>query len=296
MKKVEANNHEFFIARGEVTEDRQEKYERGVKILDKILASCQSLSQGLGLKIPEFPKEDSTTRIDGIGIVDGTTKEEKNFVNEIWEDGDSKAFYEDIVDLKNFVPAIFLTDKKVKASDLEKEDSTVVAKGEVKESDEMDAVVESGKNEEVNAEDVKVSAETITSEEFSEEPEQKKNSMPLENLLVRLAGALNRDIVDQISSEFCYLNNKGARKRLISCLIGVPRQRLDIIPYYCRLVATLNPYFPDIASALLEAVLISFLISYQIYLVGERLPLSFEKEESDLYRRENQGITLCWVY
>lgn len=50
--------------------------------------------------------------------------------------------------------------------------------------------------------------------------------------------------------EFCRINNKGNRKRLALALFKVPRTRLDLLPYYARLVATLDPAMPDIAEEL----------------------------------------------
>lgn len=47
------------------------------------------------------------------------------------------------------------------------------------------------------------------------------------------------------------LNSKAARRRLVRHLASVPRTRQDILPYYARLVATLNPYMPDIVKELI---------------------------------------------
>ncbi len=52
--------------------------------------------------------------------------------------------------------------------------------------------------------------------------------------------AVNKDIVNQIARDFCYKNNKGSRRRLVEALFEVPRNRPDLIPYYARLVATLD--------------------------------------------------------
>lgn len=40
--------------------------------------------------------------------------------------------------------------------------------------------------------------------------------------------------------KFCYVNSKSARKKLVAALFGVPRQALDLLPMYARLVAILD--------------------------------------------------------
>lgn len=40
--------------------------------------------------------------------------------------------------------------------------------------------------------------------------------------------------------KFCYVNSKGARKKLVAALFNVPRQALDLLPMYARLVAILD--------------------------------------------------------
>lgn len=34
----------------------------------------------------------------------------------------------------------------------------------------------------------------------------------------------------------------------------VPKQRTDLLPHYARLIATLNPYMPDVGAGILEIV------------------------------------------
>ena len=73
--------------------------------------------------------------------------------------------------------------------------------------------------------------------------------------LLRLPTCINRDFIDKAATEFCMqLNTKGNRKKLVKALLGVNRNRLDLLPFYARLVATLNPCLPDIGPDLVEAV------------------------------------------
>jgi regulator of nonsense transcripts 2 len=70
---------------------------------------------------------------------------------------------------------------------------------------------------------------------------------PLMLLLERLPTCVNKNSIDQVAIEFCEMNNKGNRKRLAEALFKVRRSRLDLLPLYSRLVATLNPGIPELA-------------------------------------------------
>lgn len=73
--------------------------------------------------------------------------------------------------------------------------------------------------------------------------------------LLRLPTCINRDFIDKAATEFCLqLNTKGNRKKLVKALLGVNRNRLDLLPFYSRLVATLNPCLPDVGPELVESV------------------------------------------
>ena len=52
--------------------------------------------------------------------------------------------------------------------------------------------------------------------------------------------------------EFCYLNSKSNRKKLVRALFNVPRTSLELLPYYSRMVATLSTSMKDVSSILLQ--------------------------------------------
>ncbi|MCD7449886.1 Regulator of nonsense transcripts upf2, partial [Datura stramonium] len=52
--------------------------------------------------------------------------------------------------------------------------------------------------------------------------------------------------------EFCYLNSKSNRKKLVRALFNVPRTSLELLPYYSRMVATLSTCMKDVSSMLLQ--------------------------------------------
>jgi regulator of nonsense transcripts 2 len=61
-----------------------------------------------------------------------------------------------------------------------------------------------------------------------------------------------REQIDEIAEKFCtnHGSAKNSRKRLSQTLFLVPRTRLDLLPYYSRLSATLSRVWPDLTSSL----------------------------------------------
>ncbi|CAJ0753201.1 10510_t:CDS:10, partial [Entrophospora sp. SA101] len=283
IKTLDHNNHEFYITKGEVPEATKQNYEKVVKLFDKFLQNAQFLADFLDIEMPDLPDEEGITKMSTI-IRDGTstTEKEETFTSSIWEDEDARSFYENLIDLKTLVPGVLLEVKSNKKDDgdADKDDpSNLLDKDEKDDGD---------KNSEYNLpEDCKgksltqyVTIEIVDdyivqdyeAKDFEKENEQAEEdtsgnlkketdsanktgtSAQLDALLSRLPHMINRDLIDRAAVDFCYLNSKASRKKLIKTLLGVPRIRLDLLPYYSRLIATLNPHYPDITSSVLQGL------------------------------------------
>jgi len=61
-------------------------------------------------------------------------------------------------------------------------------------------------------------------------------------------------LADQAAIDFCFINSKAMRKRLGDYLMELPRYKVDILPFVGRLLATLNPYFPDLIEEIVNSV------------------------------------------
>ncbi|XP_078487138.1 regulator of nonsense transcripts 2 [Ciona intestinalis] len=73
----------------------------------------------------------------------------------------------------------------------------------------------------------------------------------LENFISSLKNCVNRDLVDKAAQDFCMnMNTRANRKRLARALFNVHRSRLDLLPFYARLAATLNSCIPDVSEHL----------------------------------------------
>ncbi|KAF8678280.1 Up-frameshift suppressor 2 [Rhizoctonia solani] len=264
LQDQDRRNHEAYIKSGEIFEDRQQAYEKMTKSYEKLLSSCQSLSDLLYLPMPHLPS--ASQKNDSILLLDGSSSlrlggTEDLPANSKWEDEEERRFYEDLPDLKDFVPKTVLGVDAVAS----KEERDSVAKEQVNDADAEKAKEEQEKRdvarlearlENVDGEDAK----TTVSDDAEDQPSSRSPSptqgaatgasQVLAALLARLSDANNRTVIDEIAVNFAFLNSKASRKRLIKFLNQPPKNRTDILPYFARLVAILNPYMPDVGSEL----------------------------------------------
>ncbi|OJD31971.1 nonsense-mediated mrna decay factor [Diplodia corticola] len=224
-------NAEAYVKSGEVFEDRQANYEKQVKAQDKLLGNAQVLADAVGAEMPDLKEKDTSTNSgDGsIGLV--KTGEYLRGQGEgpgIWEDEEERRFYENLIDLKDRVPGILLEDGKKKKGDGD---------------DQVGKRVEPDNKEEAA---VPADAKAAEGEDQSTAIANKSVGAQVDALLARLPEFVNKDQVDEMAIEFCFLNSKASRNRLIKAVSDIPKGRTDLLPLYARLVATLGKYMSDV--------------------------------------------------
>ncbi|RDW83741.1 regulator of nonsense transcripts 2 [Aspergillus mulundensis] len=234
-------NAEAYVKSGEIFEDRQANFERQTKSLEKLVANTQILCEILGVEMPALAAQETSdpTSSGGIGLV--KTSEYLRGQGEgagIWEDEEERRFYENLVDLKGKVPAVLLDDGKKKKTET----------GEPTKKKEGEAGPESSEKGE---------PQTQTSEEKAAEADDlsmaivsKTVGAQVDALLAKLPDLQTKDQVDQMALDFCFLNSKASRNRLVKAISDIPKGRIDLLPLYSRLVATLGQYMPDIPQGL----------------------------------------------
>ncbi|KAJ7178431.1 transcription factor [Mycena crocata] len=276
LQEQDRRNHEAYIRSGEIFEDRQQAYEKMTKGYEKLLASCQSLSELLYLPLPSLPtnsqKSDSiligSNRTNHLG---GDDADEILGSGGKWEDEEERRFFEDVQDLKDFVPrgVLGIDEMEGKESDseleTEKEKERIeMEKEEVRKlEEELENLGENGMSEQTHPND---EIQQVLEEEDPHTPTPgtpkaitpplsphlapQGPSQLLTALLVRLPDATNRALIDQAAIDFAFLNSKAARKRLAKY------RKIGLIcyPHYSRLVATLNKYMPDIGTDLVAVL------------------------------------------
>jgi regulator of nonsense transcripts 2 len=73
----------------------------------------------------------------------------------------------------------------------------------------------------------------------------------MDSFIAQLPNCVNRELIDKAAKEFLLnLNTKLNRKRLVGALFQVQRTRLDLLPFYSRFLATLNPCMPEMSTDL----------------------------------------------
>ena len=80
-----------------------------------------------------------------------------------------------------------------------------------------------------------------------------KTKAAVDALLAQLPKCISRDLCDDLSVNFCYLNSKAARKRLVRILCETHRSNLQLLPFYARIAAILSQVFPDVGAAVVKA-------------------------------------------
>ncbi|KAI0930686.1 hypothetical protein AcV5_007335 [Taiwanofungus camphoratus] len=285
LQEQDRRNHEAYIRSGEIFEDRQQAYEKMTKSYEKLLASCQTLSELLYLPMPTLKTSTQKSESILIGMNTGSSVaggELEQVTGGKWEDEEERRFFEDIPDLKDYVPRSVLG-VEGEAEEGDEQDSKEREKIEKeKVQEEVRKLEEELAGFKVNGdgrfdesaqvtEDKPSITEGIAQKDEEDEdlptptpgtPRMSPPSTPqlapqgpsqlLTALLARLPDATNRTLIDQAAVDFAFLNSKAARKRLVKFMSQAPKSRTDLLPHYSRLIATLNRYMPDIGNEIIS--------------------------------------------
>lgn len=231
-------NAEAYVRSGEIFEDRQAGYEKMVKAQEKFVINMQMLAECLETSLPDLNQKDgATVATDGtIGLVNtGDYLRGEGDGAGIWDDEDERRFYENLIDLKDRVPNILLDDAKKKKTDGDEEHA--------RKSEELTKVTDAAESAE---------AKDASGTDLSTAIANKTVGAQVDALLARLPEVTNKEAIDEIAVDFCFVNSKASRNRLIRAVQDVPRARSDLLPMYSRLVTTLGKYMPDISQSLVS--------------------------------------------
>ncbi|ORX39238.1 armadillo-type protein [Kockovaella imperatae] len=267
LLEQDKRNHEAYIKSGEIFEDRQQAYERMTKAVERLTTGVQSLADLLGLEPPTLPTAASLSHT-GLQIVESQStfnvRDDGPVPGGIWDDEEEKRFYEDLVVLRDVVPAGLLGIKETKpeptVEQQEADEADVKRQLEQLTLDNANGSSEMAKEtsrspvaspvpEPAQMADDDVPEETIVEDDLQSGPAAR-----LSVILASLPDAVSRDMVDRLVVEFASLNSKAARKRLIKFFGEVPKTRTDLLPHYARFIATLDPYMPDVGAGVLETL------------------------------------------
>ncbi|XP_063901184.1 regulator of nonsense transcripts 2-like isoform X2 [Zophobas morio] len=215
LHDMEQQNHSVLQLRGFLSADSKEAYEKLLVSYEKMITNVTALADLLDLEVPQLPvyTAEATRLTEGPGQGIELSDPCENSEVSVWDDWEQRSFYEDLLDLKKAVPGGLL--EKQASKNLE------------------------GEKQKRDAEEPKEAPRTTLLTQ-------------LDQLLLRMPLCVSKDDADKIAVDFCFLNAKSTRKRLVKALFNIPRTRLDLIPYYARLAAVVSPHLPDVGSKLAQ--------------------------------------------
>uniref|UniRef100_A0A672QXI5 UPF2 regulator of nonsense mediated mRNA decay n=1 Tax=Sinocyclocheilus grahami TaxID=75366 RepID=A0A672QXI5_SINGR len=279
LQNIERQNRRILHSKGELSEDRHKQYEEFATSYQKLLANTQTLADLLDENMPELPLDKSIQEEHGPGIDIFTPGKpgEYDLDGGIWEDEDARNFYENMVDLKAFVPAILFKDNE-KSSQTSKGtecfrkgregNSTEELEMELEALDITDEPIDLDVADEAETEEL---AKKLLDEQEQEDEEASTGShlkLIVDAFIQQLPNCINRDLIDKAAMDFCMnMNTKSNRRKLVRALFTVPRQRLDLLPFYARLVATLHPCMSDVAEDLSSMLKGDFRFHVSVFLI-----------------------------
>ncbi|KAI9554313.1 hypothetical protein GHT06_019585 [Daphnia sinensis] len=248
LQNFERQNRRILQTKGELSNERKEKLEVLNQSFAKLLNMTQQFADVLAEELPEL-RQDLSPRDEECSVLElceNMSDQARETLNELlWENEEGRQFYENLPNLSVYLPNLIpkvtmeappLPDPAEQMIDIEKEAKEIEEGEQAKEEGDEDIKPAELEDEKDDA-DVPVSLQS--------------NKVLLDSFLTTLSACVNREMIDSAAIEFSTnLNTKHNRKKLVRALFTVQRTRLDLLPFYSRLVATLHPYIPEVATDL----------------------------------------------
>ncbi|KAH8420290.1 hypothetical protein KR009_008822, partial [Drosophila setifemur] len=273
--------------KGEISTEKREKCELMQAGFDKLLASAQSLSELLGEPLPELAKESECCNPGT--VIDNMLDSAAFGVLDPWGDEETRSFYTDLPDLRQFLPNFSApkVDLMEEPSELTEEAIDANIDAEMMDDDPpsstSDTALENPGEESAAAAAAAATAATTTTttatspaeaevkpqkmgsalmelgrqqqQQLPQNPSQSQTQLrhQFDTFLVNLFNCVNKELIDSAAIEFLLnFNTKNQRKRLTRTIFAVQRTRLDILPFLSRFVAIVHMCNTDVAADLSE--------------------------------------------
>lgn len=277
--KLEARNEREEANRGEASDQHVQELENAKLLFDKLQTSVNALADALDREVPPLPLLRDDDGLNGSLLLweaDGSSRAMR--ADSPFDDEDTRAFYEDLPDLLELVPAVVLGLTEADLAELKKKKESATpnaAEEEAENENEADGDGDADDGEvEGDVDEDGQAMEDSGRERTESESESKQDNASTSTPATATSGAsatttggptstatsyhhqhdaffssledlVNRDRCDKAAIDFCYRNSKLNRNRLIKTLFSVPRTHLELLPYYARLVATLQSVFKE---------------------------------------------------
>uniref|UniRef100_H2Z6M3 MIF4G domain-containing protein n=1 Tax=Ciona savignyi TaxID=51511 RepID=H2Z6M3_CIOSA len=265
LQGIERRNRHILQNKGELHEEKSKEYSDKHAAYTKLLFSCNQLADLLDVDVPDLPEAAPTVN------------QNPPLKNQLWSlfvKGILGSIYPDnfitqlepvtvgyLLELFSFVKQIFILFKDLgKGSGKSDRGGRRPGRGKSHANEPKPLGPKtSGKGYNNSGTEVTESDEDAEKDALSMEDDTEEDDINigasmkiiLENFISSLKNCVNRDLVDKAAQDFCMnMNTRVNRKRLARALFNVHRSRLDLLPFYARLAATLNSCIPDVAEHL----------------------------------------------
>uniref|UniRef100_A0A7I4YR71 MIF4G domain-containing protein n=2 Tax=Haemonchus contortus TaxID=6289 RepID=A0A7I4YR71_HAECO len=257
QKKVKRHER----TRGDATMEEKTELETARAEYERLKVLAVELSSALGVPMVDLKEEPSDNEEDEMAAMEMDKALAEGQVS-LWPDDESRLFYENVIDIRNIVPRSLYKESEertIQENELKTSVDDIDVDGLEVEPAEREGDADLGEKEESADEPYRPKtppspaqfqedttgageASLITSEEMKQLAQK---------FFLNLDHLVNRDTTDQCALDFVSnLNTKSYRKKLVKVLYGVPSSRLDLLPFYARLVASLSPVMPDLTTEL----------------------------------------------
>ena len=130
---MEKTNRKILLTKGELHQERKDAAEALQNSYSKLFNNCENLADILDEDMPEMPKEDEKKKVTFLFVAESMrltlrtilfyqddlldegeedAEVEESALGALWEDDETKAFYEHLSDLKSIIPAILYKDSQ----------------------------------------------------------------------------------------------------------------------------------------------------------------------------------------
>jgi regulator of nonsense transcripts 2 len=246
IKKQSRINKKLEFYKGSVGDANLLKLKDLADRFERLQQNLIIFADSLDLKIPQYSlkeavesieeeKSEADAKVDQSGVFDVSKA--------IFDDPESRAFYEVLPALKLIIPAVLLEEGGGKADliggKLVNKKQPVSLKNRA-----IDVVIDD------NIADTDFGEEDFDEEELNSNftlTESSSSNSPFDVFLKSLNDVSSKSECDKLAEQFCHLNNKGNKKKLLDFLLNANKFRNDILPFYARIIATLSQCFSVIS-------------------------------------------------
>ncbi|XP_049849433.1 uncharacterized protein LOC126318671 [Schistocerca gregaria] len=221
LQKLELTNRRTLKTRLELPQEARDEYARLQEQFDVFFKTAKAFADFLGKELPELPQEEFADKSKGKQSSEYAFSEAGVDRDAIWGDQETYEFYNVIPDLKELTSS-----------------SAAAAKPPAAECDASGLAAAPDASPSKDAEQ-SVSSSVLSSKNF-------------QMFICRLSTCSDQESIDKAAVDFYQLSQKPWRLKMAQFLFNSPRNRLNILKYYSRFVAILNPFFREIKDWLLK--------------------------------------------